>query len=258
MQLAIFQGACGGNSLAQRLEKLDAALSGCRDKPNLVLCAELFSSGYNVGDSLRDEASPSRGTVFELFADLARKHRTAVTCGYPERGDDCIYNSAAFISADGELLANHRKRLNSPGSFEEDYFTPGDKATLLTYRGLRIALMICYEVEFPEAVREAALAGAQVVLVPTALVEQWDVVASRVVPTRAFENGVWLAYANHAGHENGLDYLGGSKIVAPEGVIEADAGTEETLISTNISADRVTAAQQRLPYLRDRKKYVCS
>ena len=75
------------------------------------------------------------------------------------------------------------------------------------------------------------------------------------MPTRAFENGIWLAYANHAGQENGLEYLGGSKIVAPDGVIEADAGAGAELISTVIDPARVTAAQQRLPYLRDRDKY---
>ena len=67
--------------------------------------------------------------------------------------------------------------------------------------------------------------------------------------------GVWLAYANHAGHENGFDYLGGSRIVAPDGRIEAVAGAEETLIVATIDTERVDAAQKRLPYLRDCKRY---
>lgn len=256
MRLGIFQSAGGRISLEQRLEGLDQAISGHADNTDLILCPELFASGYNVGDALRDQASSPSGTIYQRVASLARKRRTAIVYGYPEQGDNCIYNSAAFVSADGELLANHRKRLNSPGSFEEDYFTPGDEATVLAYRGLKIALLICYEVEFPEAVREVALAGAQLVLVPTALADQWDVVASRVVPARAFENGVWLAYANHAGHENGLDYLGHSKIVAPDGTIEADAGVAESLISTFVDPARVASAQRRLPYLRDRTEYL--
>ncbi|MCP4878106.1 MAG: hypothetical protein GY896_21850 [Gammaproteobacteria bacterium] len=83
-------------------------------------------------------------------------------------------------------------------------------------------------------------------------------VASQVVPTRAFENGVWLAYANHAGHENSFNYLGASKIVAPDGRIEAEAGAEEALITASIDTQRVRAAQQRLPYLRDYKRYRCN
>ena len=111
--------------------------------------------------------------------------------------------------------------------------------------------MICYEVEFPESARNAAINGAQLIVVPTALVSKWDVVASKIVPTRAFENGVWLAYANHAGEENGFEYLGGSKIVGPDGAIIADAGTQEKLISASININEMTKARSRLPYLRD-------
>ena len=259
MRAAIFQCAAGGLDLDARLERLREAVIASQPDPDnrieLVLCPELFASGYNVGDALRTGASDPRGVLFDRFAELAQSLNTAIVYGYPERGDGCLYNAAAFVSADGELLANHRKRLNSPGSFEGDYFTPGEQATRLNYRGIEIALLICYEVEFPEAVRNAAVDGAQLVLVPTALVDQWGVVAERVVPARAFENGLWLAYANHAGHENGFDYLGGSRIVAPDGRIEASAGSGEELISALIDTARVEAAQTRLPYLRDFRRY---
>ena len=255
MQLGIFQST-GGITIQQRFDKLDHALATSRSHPDLIVCPELFVPGYNVGDRLIDRAEPPDGPLSRQVSRLARHYRTAIVYGYPEKNGQSIHNSAAFVSANGELLANHRKQLNSPGSFEEHYFTPGNNMTLLNYQGFRVAILICYEVEFPEAVRQVVLAGAQVVLVPTALVKQWDVVASQVVPTRAFENGIWLAYANHTGHENGFDYLGGSKIVAPDGVIEADAGTSESLISATITRERVAAAQQRLPYLRDFNKYL--
>lgn len=254
MRLSIFQSAGGGLDNENRFSRLRDYIADI-EKSDLVLCPELFASGYNVGDELISQAEASTGPTFERMAAIAKEFDIAIVYGYPEQGDNCLYNSAAFVSANGDLIANHRKQLNSPGSFEEDYFTPGNLPSMVEYQDWQIAILICYEVEFPEAVRNAARAGAQLVLVPTALVDQWDVVASRVVPARAFENGLWLAYANHAGHENGFDYLGGSKIVAPDGVIEADAGTTEAIISTTITSDRVIAAQQRLPYLRDYTKY---
>ena len=61
----------------------------------------------------------------------------------------------------------------------------------------------------------------------------------------------WLAHANHAGHENGFDYLGGSKVVAPDGTIVTDAGAEECLVTAEIRLDAIKAARARLPYLRD-------
>ena len=261
MKVGIFQCAAGGLSLDARLARLRDAIENSQSDGDggldLVLCPELFASGYNVAEEMAGRAAPARGAIFARFAELAHNLGIAIVYGYPERDEGCIHNAAAFVSADGELLANHRKQLNSPGSFEEACFAPGETTTMLSYRGIEIALLICYEVEFPEAVRCAAVAGAKLVLVPTALAGQWGVVADCVVPARAFENGVWLAYANHAGRENGLDYLGGSKIVAPDGRIEAAAGAEEALIAAPIDTARVEAAQRRLPYLRDCWRYRC-
>ncbi len=255
MLTAIFQCAGGDLEPAQRLQRLEQAIASAQGgQPELVLCSELFASGYYIGDALLQRAEAVEGPTFQRVSRLAQRLNTAIVYGYPERSEAGIHNAAAFVGADGSLLANHRKCLNAPGGFEESYFIPGDQTTLVDYAGLRIALLICYEIEFPETARQAALAGAHLILAPTALGAEWDVVASRVVPARAFENGVWVAYANHAGHENGIDYLGGSKIVAPDGSIQVDAGPAETLVGCPVTAEPVVAAQRRLPYLRDRDK----
>ena len=118
----------------------------------------------------------------------------------------------------------------------------------------RIAIIICYEVEFPESLRQAAQNGAQLLLVPTALGADWGVVAEHVVPTRAFENGVWLAYADHAGTCGDLSFYGGSRVVDPFGQIAVHTKDADSLISTELCRDRVFFAQSRLPYLHDCQK----
>ena len=259
MHIAIFQSACSGLSSAEKIERLDHYIyeySGDKHFDlDLVVCPELFVSGYNVGDELIEKAEPARGASFSAMSKLCQKLNTALVYGYSEVYEDQLFNSAAFINNEGDLIANHRKQLNSPGSFEEKYFTPGSSSTMVEYGGFKISVLICYEIEFPESSRKAALSGAQLIVVPTALVSKWDVVASKIVPTRAFENGLWLAYANHAGEENGLDYLGGSKIVGPDGAIIADAGKEEKLITASINTDEIAQARNRLPYLRDFSKF---
>ena len=258
MKIGIFQSACGGLTVDERIQRLYTAITFYKSEGealDLVLCPELFISGYNVGNHIIELAQPAQGDFYQKVKDLAANTNCTIVYGYPERVEQDLFNSAACVTPTGELLANHRKQLNSPGSFEEKYFTPGDCATYFDYSGIKMAIMICYEVEFPESVRIAAAYGAHVVLVPTALVSQWEVVAEKVVPTRAFENGVWLVYANHAGHENGFDYLGGSKIVAPNGEVKAHAGGIENLITTEVDLTSITAAQSRLPYLRDYSKF---
>ncbi len=248
MRAGIFQCAGGGLTPLERLERLAAALE--REPADLVVCPELFMSGYDVGDTLTDLAEPCGGEFAERVAKLARARNTAIVYGYPERDGERVYNAAACFDAAGRLIANHRKTLLPPG-MEARYFVPGDRFSLFDLGGLRCAILICYEAEFPEAVRAAAEAGAKIVLVPTALVEQWGSVAFQMMPTRAFENGVWLLYANHAGTENGACYLGASCIVTPLGKDAARAGAGEELIRADLDLELVAAAQARLPYLKE-------
>ena len=168
--------------------------------------------------------------------------------GYPEQHDGALYNSAACVDAKGQLIANHRKLMLPPG-FESNYFAAGSQSTTFDLHGFKVAMLICYDAEYPEAVRQMALVGAHLVLVPTALASNWGVVSEKLMPTRAFENGVWVVYANHAGQENELAYYGGSCIVSPEGNDAARAGSSECVIQAQLDKNSVLAAQKRLPYL---------
>ena len=246
MRAGVFQCAPGGLTPGGRLARLSDALR--HERLDLVVCPELFLSGYDVGDSLVKLAETSDGPFSRQVARLARSSGTAIVYGYPERDGDRVYNAAVCIDSAGQLVANHRKMLLPPG-VEGRYFTPGDRLTLFDLDGVRCSILICYEAEYPEAVRAAAEAGATVVLVPTALVDDWGSVALQMMPTRAFENGIWLLYANHAGTENGARYLGASCIVAPDGKDAARAGIGEELILADLDLKRATAAQARLPYL---------
>jgi len=248
VRVAVFQSDVAGLDLNGRLDRLSAAFDATSH--DLVVCPELFLSGYNVGDALTDRAEPVTGPMVQAVCTLARETQTALVCGYPERNGDTIYNSAVCVAASGEIVANHRKLVIPPGH-ERDHFACGTGRTVFNLNGVRCAMLVCYDVEFPEAVRDAALAGADLVIAPTALGKRWLVVAEKLIPTRAFENNVWLAYANHAGEENGLAYFGGSCIVAPDGTDAARAGASEELISATIDPRQGASLRDRLPYLHD-------
>ena len=98
--------------------------------------------------------------------------------------------------------------------------------------------------------RDCAARGAQLVVAPTALKKEWAFVARSMVPTRAFENGIFVAYANYCGTEGSFEYLGESCFVGPTGKVTA-AGAEETLIKAELDATEITAARRVLPYLDD-------
>lgn len=248
MRVAVFQSCTPGLTPAARLEVLDQSLSEA--DVELLVCPELFMSGYAAGEDIRKYAEPTDGAFAAGIAKLAQEHDTAVVYGYPELLGDSIYNAAQCIDASGSPIANHRK-LILPPSDEGDYFDTGTRLTLFQLDDIRFGLVICYDAEFPETVRALAKAGAQAVIVPTATGAQWGVVSDRVMPARAFENGIYLLYANHAGKEGDLTYLGASCIVGPDGKDLARATDIEAIITAEVDPSEVTTAQERLPFLRD-------
>ncbi len=248
LKAAIFQADASGLTQAARLHKLGAVASA--NNFDLLLCPELFMSGYNIESDFRQLAEPSDGPFADGVAKIARKTNTAIAYGYPELAAGGLYNSALCIDSTGSTVAVQRKLVLPPG-FETDTFTTGCGISQFQLGGMSMALLICYDLEFPEAARAAAVAGSDVILAPTALGAEWDVVANRLVPARAFENGIYVMYANHAGVENGKTYLGRSCIVGPDGVDLARAGSAEQVITADLTSRAVQKAQQRIPYFQD-------
>ena len=253
-RLAVFQSPSALNGPQERLTWLEASLRKISGRGvDLVLLPELFMTGYNMGSNLEAWAEASDGPFAKAVGDLAARYGTAIHYGYPERAGETIYNAAQCIGPDRCRLGGHRKLILPPG-FEADHFSPGAGCALFTYRGLRIASLICFDIEFPETARHVALQGADLLLVPTALGSQWGWVGRTMVPTRGFENGIFLAYANHSGRENGMSYLGESFVSTPDGRELNRAGGDEELLLVEVDAALVAKAQARLPYLSDRLK----
>lgn len=253
LKAGVYQCDGAGLTPGERLDKLATAIAG--RKLDLVVCPELYLSGYNIDDKLHSLAEPADGRLCQATAKLAKAYGTAIVAGFPERDGDVVYNSAICIDATGKQIALHRKLAIPPG-FERNWFTPGGKMTIFDLGGIKCALLICYDVEFPETVRAACSAGVEIVIAPTALGSQWDQVATRVIPSRAFENGCYMLYSNHAGSEGELAYSGLSCIVDPDGRDVARAGSEEELITAILDTQHVAAARRRLPYMLELEELV--
>lgn len=253
-RLAVAQTPGELDGTAARLDWLRAALPEiAAEGADLLLTPELFACGYNIGDAVRARAETADGPTFAAIAALAREHDLAISYGFAERAGGALHNAALCVGPDGAALSLQRKLALPPGP-ERGVFTAGRGLRPFAWRGLKIATLICYDAEFPETVRAAAAMGAELVLAPTALVAAWPWIAHSLMPTRAYENGVYLAYANSAGEENGMTYLGASVIAAPDGVEIARADARPAILYADIDRARVTAAQARLPYLEDRFK----
>jgi len=175
--------------------------------------------------------------------------------GYAERDASSgqIYNAVQVIAPDGAGLSHYRKT-HLWGPDERAAYHPGSRfEPPFDFGGFKFGLLICYDVEYPEAVRSLALMGADVVLVPTALSNEYAGIPNFVIPARSIENQVFVAYCNHAGVENGMRFLGGSCLTGVDGRALAAAGPGEALIVGEIDRRAREAAAKACPYHADRR-----
>jgi predicted amidohydrolase len=219
-QLGLAVGEVEANRAAAAAAIAESASHGAE----LVVLPELCDSGYVfTGEAeARTLATPAAGSpTLREWQALAARHRTTIVGGFCELGQDgLVYNSAAFVGSDGVLAVYRKVHL---WDAEKLVFTPGDAPPPVV--GLpfgRVALMICYDLEFPEWVRLAALAGADLIAAPVnwpampvpAGERPCDVVR---VQADACVNGVFIAVADRCRVERGVSWVGGTVIVGPDG-----------------------------------------
>ncbi len=255
LRTALYQGPAGvPASAGDSLAALDAAArravaAGAR----LLVTPEMYLTGYALGDRVADLAEDADGPSARAVAAIAAEHRVAIAYGYPERAGRAVYNAVQLIGPDGGRLAHYRKT-HLFGPFEKDRFTPGDDLLVQAdLDGVRIGLLICYDVEFPEAVRAHAVAGTQLLVVPTAVMRPYEIVPNSVLPVRAWESQLYIAYANRTGREGEFDFAGLSCLAAPDGTVRARAGAGEDLVVADADPALLAASRAENPYLTDQR-----
>lgn len=199
----------------------------------MLLLPELFLPGYNRPD-LHLAAQPLDGEWITRLREMAQAAGVGVTLGWAEQAQDGRYNSAVAIGTDGAVLAHYRK-IQLFGAMEPASFRPGTTPPpVFDLDGRRVGLLICYDIEFPAHAAELAHRGAELLLVPTANPAGFDHVPSVLVPARAHESALVIAYANYCGTEAGLTYGGHSVIVGPDARPIAAAGDTQALLIADL------------------------
>lgn len=255
MRIAIHQMMSVDQSVAETTALLDQACADAKKGgAGLVIFPEMALTGYNIGaDRIRQLAEPRDGAMVQGLIQMAKRNAIGVLCGFPEADGERVFNAAALIDASGNLLSVCRKA-HLFGDVDRAAFSAADNlCPMVQFGDFSVGLAICYDVEFPELVRAYALAGADVVLVPTANMLPYIGVASRVVPARAEENEIYVAYANRVGIEGAFEYCGLSCVTGPDGVDVVRAGQSEEMIFAHISKDVITRVRNSLSHLKDRR-----
>lgn len=270
----IDQGA--GNADAN-LSVIEARVAeAARQGAKLVLLQELHNGAYFCQHESVDEfdlAESIPGPSTERLAALAKQYKIVVVSSLFERRAAGLYhNTGVVFDADGSTAGKYRKMHipDDPGFYEKFYFTPGDIGfkPIDTSVG-RLGLLVCWDQWYPEAARLMALAGADLLLYPTAI--GWDPSDADDEKTRqrdawilshrghAVANGLPVLSCNRVGHEPspigaaGIDFWGNSHVLGPQGEFLAEAGTDPTLLTCEVDLQRSEHVRRIWPFLRDRR-----
>jgi N-carbamoylputrescine amidase len=251
----------------------EAAAHGAK----LVLLQELHNGAYfcqheSVEEFDRAETIPGPST--ERLGRLARLHGVVIVGSLFERRAAGLYhNTAVVLESDGSLVGKYRKMHipDDPGFYEKFYFTPGDLGfhPVKTSVG-NIGVLVCWDQWYPEAARLMALAGADLLVYPTAI--GWDPDDAADEKTRqrdawllshrghAVANGLPVLSCNRVGHEqsplgsSGIRFWGSSHVLGPQGEFIAEAGPDQPeLLMAEIDMARSEHVRRIWPFLRDRR-----
>lgn len=278
LRVALVQHACGDapqDNLKRSLAGIEeAAAKGAK----LVLLQELHRTRYlcqHEDPALFDLAEPIPGPSTAALSALAKAHGVVIVASlFEARAPGLCHNTAVVLDADGRLAGRYRKMHipDDPGYYEKFYFTPGDLGfePVDTAVG-RLGVLVCWDQWYPEAARLMALAGAELLLYPTAIGwDSRDEDAERarqreawitIQRAHAVANGVPVLACNRVGHEPdpsgaspGIDFWGSSFVAGPQGELLAQAPvSEEHLLIVDVDRGRTETVRRMWPYLRDRR-----
>ena len=262
MRIALMQTRPETGTVLDALEHLsEVAAEASAAGAELIVTPEMFLSGYNVDRARLESAAVDVAVhVRETLSDLARSLDIAIAVGLPDRAPGGgITNSAWLVDGSGQVVLRYDKT-HLFGDLDRSLFVPGKALSPVASLDAReegavsVSLAICYDIEFPELVRAAALAGSQIILCPTANMVPYYGVSTGTVPKRAEESGLAIAYANYCGSEGGLTYCGNSVIAAPWGsIVVAGPRTESALLVADVPGRRPDNVPTPAPYMADRR-----
>ena len=256
----------------ENLNQTEAAIrSAATNGANLICLQELFNSLYFCQSEDHEQFAlaepipgPTTGRISTLAAELGV---VIIAPVFERRAPGLFHNSAAIIESDGSIAGLYRKMHipDDPFFYEKFYFTPGDLGFKCFDTSVgKVGVCICWDQWFPEAARLTALAGAEILVYPTAIgwqdpekeafgpsqLSAWQT----MMRSHAIANGVFLVAPNRVGVEDNIEFWGHSFMADPYGniITEADEHAPAT-ISANCDLNLVETARTHWPFLRDRR-----
>jgi len=227
-----------------------------KTKGKIVIFPELNLTGYMPRDDLFGQAETASSPMIKAIVRLAKDTKKDIVFGAPMKGErlpGIVYNSCLLAAGTGKLFRYDKMYLPTFGPFEEKvFFAEGKGVVVGDGRHARIGLMICYDMFFPELAKLETLLGAQILVNISAAPTTSRPFFRRVMPGRAVENAIFVAYSNMVGVHGSLVFGGGSVLYGPRGeeIVRAK-DLEPDIVEAEIDLGDIDVARRFRPVVRD-------
>ena len=217
---------------------------------DMVILPELCLTGFTMNTDL---AEPVGGESEHFFSNIASALGVFVVVGLAVRTGAGVANQAVVFGSNGQVLSRYNKIHPFTLLSENEYYSCGSDPVLVDIDGIMVSTLICYDLRFPETFRTAVANGAELFIVianwPRQRMEHWHA----LIAARAIENQAYVIGVNRVGAGGGVDYIGGSIIIDPNGRQVDLAGKTELVLNTAVDLSIISKSRAEFPAVRDMK-----
>ncbi|MEM6689513.1 MAG: carbon-nitrogen hydrolase [Planctomycetota bacterium] len=271
VRLSLIQMRDSGKAIGNIESAIQWIERAAKQDANIVCLQELFNGPYPCqaeDHQMFDLAESVPGPTTERLGRLAKDLGIVIVAPIFERRAPGVYhNSVVVLDADGAMAGMYRKMHvpDDPLFYEKFYFAPGDLGfCVIETRFAKLGVGICWDQWFPEVARLFALAGAEILLYPTAIgwideekaefgegqMNAWQT----SITAHAIANGLWVGAPNRVGVEGRLEFWGSSFITSPRGEVVAKGSVQnEEIVAADCVIDEIDVVRTHWPFLRDRR-----
>lgn len=252
LKVTLFQGYLYWENTDKNLQNIGVKLSGIREKTDLIILPEMFSTGFSMNaEKLAEEMG---GKTMQWMARTAKEYSCVVTGSLIIKEDGKYYNRLVWMRPDGGYACYDKRHLFAMGK-ENLTYTPGDKRLLIEHKGWKICPVICYDLRFPVWLRNNGPEYDLLLIVanwPERRIAHWR----SLIVARAIENQAYTIGVNRVGHDGDEVYHSGDSIcVNPMGNIVYHKRDEEDMYTLTLIADEVARTRRMLPFLQDADEF---
>ncbi|BCD87066.1 hypothetical protein PSm6_34730 [Pseudomonas solani] len=251
MKVELVQLAGRDGDTAYNLARALEAIAACAADTDLVVFPETHLMGFPTRENIAAVAEPLDGRTVQAVQRAARERDVAVAIGVAENDAGTYYNTTLLITPEGIALKYRKTHL---WASDRGIFTPGDRYATCPFKGVRVGLLICFDIEFPESARALGQLGAELIIVTNGNMDPYGPTHRTAIMGRAMENQAFAVMVNRVGEGDGdLVFAGGSAVVDPFGRLLLEAGREECRQIIELDLGQIAAARSDYRYLDDRR-----